>query len=126
LASSSAARIIQRYKIGVFPQTGSQVDFAGTTIPPSLQSDPAIDFVAITALEGGKQKIRHHKIDLLLDGTATDNRYWVNDASPKGRIVEQLFRGALLPPGESNATRNVVDGTDGCAISTGSFPASWP
>ncbi|MGA7279517.1 MAG: ABC transporter permease [Desulfocapsaceae bacterium] len=102
---------LQRFKIGVFPQTGNQVDFADTTIPSSLQSDPAIDFVAIAALEVGKQKIRHHKIDLLLDGTATDNRYWVNDASPKGRIVEQLFRAALLPPGESNATRTVVDGT---------------
>jgi ABC-type multidrug transport system permease subunit len=102
---------IQRYKIGLFPQAGARVVFAGTYIPVHFQAEPAVDFISITSLEEGKQKIIQHKIDLLIDGTAQNGRYWVNDASPKGRIVEQLYQAALVARENPGAQRHVVDGT---------------
>jgi ABC-type multidrug transport system permease subunit len=102
---------IQRYKIGVFPQAGDRVVFEKTFIPAHFQTEPAVDFIAIASLEEGKQKISQHKIDLLIEGTAQHGSYWVNDASPKGRIVEQLYQAALLGKENSGAQRQVVDGT---------------
>ena len=101
----------QRYKIGVFPQPGESVNFEDTLIPIHFRSDPAVDFIAVASLEEGLQKITQHKIDLLIDGNDSDRRYWVNDASPKGRIVEQLFQAALLPPDNPGVERISVDGT---------------
>ena len=101
---------LQRYKIGVFPQSGDQVVIAGTTIPERLRDDPAVAFVAVGDIDTGLEKITHHKIDLLLDGASDDNRYWINDASPKGHIVEQLYLAALAPEGSIRAEKRSVDG----------------
>ncbi len=101
---------IQRYKIGVFPQTGEAVGFSDSTIPAHFQNDPAVDLVPIVDQDTGLKKIAHHKIDLLIDGASAENRYWVNDASPKGRIAEQLFLSATMPRDSFKASRNVVDG----------------
>ncbi len=102
---------IQRYKIGVFPQAGKTVNLENTLLPLSFQDDPAVDFVPITDQQNGLKKITHHKIDLLIDGSSKELRYWVNNASPKGRIAEQLYQAALLPDENYQAARNVVDGT---------------
>ena len=101
----------QRYKIGVFPQTGEQVILATSSIPERFQRDPAVDFVAVASLDEGVKKITQHKIDLLIDGGSPDRRYWVNDASPKGRIAEQLYIAALAPIGERLTQKNSIDGT---------------
>ena len=101
----------QRYKIGVFPQSGDRVVFAETQLPSQFKDEPALDFVAVESLEEGLKKIGQHKIDLLIDGTAADRRYWVNDASPKGQIVEKLYQAALIPRDNSATTRIAIDGT---------------
>lgn len=101
----------QRYKIGVFPQAGDGVLLEQTILPEQFQRDPAVDFVAVASLEEGLEKITQHKIDLLIDGRSSDRRYWVNDASPKGRIVEQLFIAALAPIGDHIVQKNSIDGT---------------
>jgi len=100
----------QRYKVGVFPQSGQAVSLEMTSLPQSFQNDPAIDFVPIQTHQEGLKKITHHKIDLLIDGSSAERRYWVNDASPKGRITERLYQAALLPEAEYLNARNVVDG----------------
>jgi ABC-type multidrug transport system permease subunit len=100
----------QRYKIGVFPQFGDRVIFEDTQLPSQFQDEPALDFIAIPNLEEGLKKIGQHKIDLLIDGTAADRRYWVNDASPKGQIVEKLYQAALMPQDNTGAKRIAIDG----------------
>ena len=85
--------------------------FQQTRIPDRFQSDPAVDFIGVASLEEGLQKLGQHKFDLLIDGAAADRRYWVNDASPKGRIVEQLYQAALMPIETLGAPRNTIDGT---------------
>ena len=102
---------IQRYKVGVFPHSDDRVVLEETLLPSHFQTDPVIDFIAITSLEEGLKKISQHKIDLLIDGASADRRYWVNDASPKGRIVEQLYQAALIPQDNIGASRIAVDGT---------------
>lgn len=102
---------LQRYKVGVFPEPGAAVNFENTALPLAFQNDPAVDFVPITDRKSGLKKIAHHKIDLLIDGSTNELRYWVNDASPKGRIAEQLYQAALLPEENYQAARHVVDGT---------------
>jgi ABC-type multidrug transport system permease subunit len=44
------------------------------------------------------QKLRHHRIDFLLKIGNGPHQYWVSDASPKGYVVEQMFKASLLPP----------------------------
>jgi ABC-2 type transport system permease protein len=38
-------------------------------------------------------KLKHHKIDLLLEAGTQPIRYWVSDSSPSGAIVERLLQG---------------------------------
>lgn len=102
---------LQRYKIGLFPLPDTTVVPENTTIPIALHDDPAIQLIGVANFDEGIEKIVHHKIDLLVHATAVDNQYWINDASPKGHIVEQIYRAALLPPGNGMAMRNTVDGT---------------
>ena len=101
---------LQRYKIGVFPQSSDTADLSSAAIPAPLRDDPAIQFIPIGDVNEGIAKLKHHKIDLLVDTGATGNRYWINDASPSGHIAEQIYRAALLPPDAGAAVRHTVDG----------------
>jgi len=101
----------QRYKIGLFPLEGETVTFENSNIPLSLQNDPAVRFVAVSTLAEGIEKIRHHKIDLLVSVDGEDHAYWVNDASPSGHITGQLYRAALSGSDDIAAVRHTVDGT---------------
>ena len=101
----------QRYKVGVFPHSKDRVIFEETRLPKHFQTEPSLDFIAITNLEEGLKKIGQHKIDLLIDGAATDRRYWVNDASPKGKIVEKIYQAAFIPRDNPGTKRIAIDGT---------------
>jgi ABC-type multidrug transport system permease subunit len=100
----------KQYKVGVFPQSGETVELAGTNIPEPFQTNSAIQFVPVGDLQEGIEKIRLHKIDLLIDGNAEKNGYWVNSSSPNGYIVERLLGSALLPEDNPNLLRRPVDG----------------
>jgi ABC-type multidrug transport system permease subunit len=50
----------------------------------------------------GVEKLRHHKVDLLIEAGTQPIRYWVSDSSPSGKIVERLLKGALAPPDIGN------------------------
>jgi len=102
---------LKRYKVGIFPQDTHIKTATAPGFPESLHDDPAIQFVAIAGLDEGIDKLRQHKIDLLVDGRVKDGRYWVNDSSPNGHIVEQMYRAALYPAADIDAERNAVDGT---------------
>ena len=43
-------------------------------------------------------KLKHHKIDLLVEAETQPVQYWVSDASPSGAIAERLLKGALAGP----------------------------
>jgi ABC-type multidrug transport system permease subunit len=54
------------------------------------------------------EKVRYHRIDLLLDLRGAP-RYWVNDLSPRGYVVERLLLQSLAEPAEG-ALRETVSG----------------
>jgi len=100
---------LQDYKIGIIASDISSNQLAKTTVPQDFQKNPGLRFIAVPTLTEGLRKIRHHKIDLLLDPTSPGHEYWVNDSSAKSAIAEQLFRASLLPD-DAPVTAHIVQG----------------
>lgn len=98
-----------QFKVGVFPQQSESVAFTETAVPDSFKDDRHITFIPIADKAQGVEKLRKHKIDLLLDGNSTDHKYWINDASPNGGLAEKLFLVSFLD-GKSVAEKQVIDG----------------
>lgn len=78
------------FKVGVLGATeaGASGGFLST---------PYVEFIPQSDEERAVDKVRHHRLDLLVDlrGSA---RYWVNELSAKGYVAERL-----LWPGEADA-----------------------
>jgi ABC-type multidrug transport system permease subunit len=89
----------QQFKVGVFPIShGIFVDRSIDNLPASFTAFKAISMVAFETRTQGMDKLKHHKIDLLVEAKTRPIRYWVSDSSPSGAIVERLLKGALAPP----------------------------
>lgn len=59
-----------------------------------LLETPQVQFYAEADPTQALHKLERHRIDLLVDLQAQPPRYWVNELSPKGVVLEQLFAGA--------------------------------
>ena len=68
------------YKIGVLNSPEQDTEFMQTKY---------IEFVDYQNSDDALQKLRQHKLDLLMDVSL--NRYWTNDTSPNGYMVEKLL-----------------------------------
>ncbi|MFC1505031.1 ABC transporter permease [Thermodesulfobacteriota bacterium] len=88
------------YKVGVFPQSATVVNAEKLDIPESFKTTRYITFAGFEDLDQGLDKLRHHKIDFLIKAGAPPYQYWISDSSPKGYVVERLFKVGVLP--ESN------------------------
>jgi ABC-type multidrug transport system permease subunit len=87
------------YKVGVFPvPSGTAVQSSLGNLPASFTDFKAIAFLGFENRKLGLDKLKHHKIDLLIEANTRPVRYWVSDSSPSGAIVERLLKGALAPP----------------------------
>ncbi len=85
------------FKIGVFPlQPDTAAIEQQMTIPEMLQTAEYIKIVPIADLGQGMDKLEHHKIDLLLENSASPLRYWVNAGSPKGKIMEAVITASVM------------------------------
>ena len=88
------------YKVGVLDlEASSERQFA-------LQSAQYTNFVDIADLAAGIVKVERHGIDLLID--TESRRYWVNESSPKGYVLEHMLRS--LNGGVAQYQRIAVDG----------------
>ncbi|MCG6967649.1 MAG: ABC transporter permease [Chromatiaceae bacterium] len=67
-----------------------------------------IRFIAQDDEAAAIDKVRYHRIDLLLDLRGAP-RYWVNDLSPRGYIVERLLLQSYAQPA-AGLTREAVSG----------------
>jgi len=78
------------YKVGVLgqPPAGQQLAFLDTR---------HIRFIAMDDEAAAIDKVRYHRIDLLLDLRARP-RYWINELSARGYVVERLLLQSLAPP----------------------------
>ncbi|GAB4291177.1 MAG: ABC transporter permease [Thiohalomonadaceae bacterium] len=82
------------YKVGV----------VGHTPQSGFFSTPQVQFIAVDDLAVAVTKVERHRLDLLVD--ATGGRYWVNDESPRGQLLERL----LLGSGGSALQKQAVSG----------------
>ncbi len=49
-----------------------------------------VQFYREDDLQGAIRKVERHRVDMLLDLRQTPGRYWVNEQSPKGEVLEKL------------------------------------
>jgi ABC-type multidrug transport system permease subunit len=93
------------YKVGVYP-CENRIDNSQTEcVPKQIRSIRHIRYINVQSVDKGLNKLRHHKIDLLLDTSTVPYRYWVSETSPKGDIVEKLISASLMPNGNPQMDR---------------------
>lgn len=99
------------YKIGIIPPKPPVGH--SRAVPDGLKTIRIARLIDVGDRETGFDKLRHHRLDLLVEAGSAPVRYWINQRAPKGLIAEALVLKALAPPGApvSTAVRAVVDGS---------------
>ena len=100
------------YKIGVFPAKSERVAMAALDIPQRFKEMKHLKFIGFQNAAQGLKKLKHHRIDFLLKIGQAPHQYWVSDSSPKGYVVEQMFKASLIPPdSQPNAEKKEIQGS---------------
>ncbi len=84
------------YKVGVY----------GDNPGNGFYATGFVQFIEMPELQAAITKVERHQIDLLLDGVG--KRYWINDSSPRGYMLEQVLHGTP----QSDFTKQVVSGRE--------------
>ena len=99
------------YKVGIFPHPPGPVNVAELRIPDQLRTTRYLKFIGIASAAEGISKLKYHKIDFLLKQGDPPYDYWVSDESPKGYMVEQMFKASLIPQSmQSSAQKKRIQG----------------
>jgi ABC-type multidrug transport system permease subunit len=85
------------YKVGFFPPAIEPVQVEDADLPKGFRENPYIKFIPFRDAETGLAKLRQHKIDFLIRIGKPPHRYWVSSDSPKGFVIEQMFKASLAP-----------------------------
>lgn len=83
-AFAFSGNTLNLFKVGVYKGAAGQVelDFFATDY---------IQFIPVTDLKAGVTKVKRHQFDMVLDSAT--RRYWLNDTSPRGYILERVLNG---------------------------------
>ncbi len=84
-----------QYHIGWVGSSDDRAQYLDTT---SLRY---VDFIEYDDVDAALEKLRYHRVDLVVMPGDQSLQYWLNDDSPSGYITEQLVRSNLLVPAES-------------------------
>jgi ABC-2 type transport system permease protein len=99
------------YKIGVFPSESKQVSIEALNIPQRFKNMNYLKFIGFRDAAEGLDKLKHHRIDFLIKTGNGPHQYWISDASPKGYVVEQMFKSSLIPSEALlNAEKKEIEG----------------
>jgi ABC-2 type transport system permease protein len=109
---TSGRHDFKQLKTGVFPVENPAAIFVDSTIPSSFQTNKQLQFIPFINYQDGEEKLRHHKIDLLLERNSTTHAYWINDSSPNGSLAEQIFLASFLPDTIQIAEKRTVQGEE--------------
>lgn len=101
---------LQKFTVGIIDNRSNTTIPVTKQISASFLDNQAIRFTTVTDQDEGLEKIRLHKIDLLIDDSSAPPTYWVNSDSPNGAIVEQLFLASLTEDIQAPSIRQVVSG----------------
>ena len=92
------AKEYTEYKIGVFPAPAETLDKETIDIPEGLKNTRFLQFVGFASQAEALTRLRHHKIDLVIQIGPPPHRYWISDSSHKGYLMEKIFQASLIPP----------------------------
>ncbi|NQU65454.1 MAG: ABC transporter permease, partial [SAR324 cluster bacterium] len=99
------------YKVGVFPAKSEGFVVEAADIPLPFKETRYLHFIGFETQQEAVKKLMHHKIDFLVKAGSLKNEYWVSETSPKGYIVEQLFKKSLIPESQlPEAKRQKIQG----------------
>jgi ABC-type multidrug transport system permease subunit len=93
------------YKIGVFPAPAGALAVEALDVPEGLRKTRFLQFVGFTSRDEALAKLRHHKIDFVVQAGAPPHPYWISDGSHKGYLVEKIFQASLMPAETFKASR---------------------
>ena len=93
----------EKFKVGLI--SGSAAGAAAATFTDTRY----IKFIEFDEVDGNLQKVERHQIDLLFDSST--NRYWINQTSPNGYIVEKLLVAAYADSAET-LQKTLVEGDE--------------
>ncbi len=84
------------FKAGIFPC--DRIPSAGQLepIPERFRQMKNVAIIGFPSFDEGMEKLRHHKIDLLIESGPKPLRYWVMGSSPAGDTVEKLFQWSTI------------------------------
>ena len=83
----------EKFKVGLI--SGSTIEGAAATFSDTRY----IRFIEFDEVETSLQKVERHQVDLLFDPASS--RYWINQTSPNGYIVEKLLIAAYAGSAET-------------------------
>lgn len=99
------------FKVGLFPYEIRKVTFEKFKDTPHFLKMNHVEFIGFKTKNEGLDRLKHHKIDLLIELDSPSHRYWINNDSPKGYIAEKVFLSSLLPEKfQSLAEKNEITG----------------
>ena len=84
------------YKLGVFPVKENQMVVQDLHLPDKLKTYKHIKMVPFESRGEALDKLAHHKIDILLENSGPEVKYWVNDSNPKGYILEKVVKESII------------------------------
>lgn len=76
------------YKVGVL---GGAAGAGGSTFLTTHH----VQFIPVADLPAALPKVERHQLDMLID--LAGRRYWINEESPKGYLLERILRGSDAP-----------------------------
>ena len=91
------AREPNLYKIGVFPIATSNPAPDQMALPQKFIHTRYLEFIGFPSLQAGLKRLRHHRIDFLVRLGPPPHSYGVSDSSPKGYMMERVFKASLSP-----------------------------
>ncbi len=83
------------YKIGVYPVPTVTPVRDQLNLPPAFLHTRYLQFVGFPTVEAGLDRLRHHRIDLLVRTGQPPYPFWVSDTNPKGYLMERIFKASL-------------------------------
>lgn len=84
-----------RFKVGIFPCPAGSETTTADCLPRELLSIKQIGYVPVSNLAEGLDKLKHHKIDMLIQTDRQPYPYWISDTAPNGYIVQRMIAGSL-------------------------------
>ncbi len=104
-------KTLTEYKIGLYPQEQAAIAAGSSNIPDGLRNKRFLKFIGFATRKEGLEKLKHHEIDFLIRVGELPYEYYVSEASPKGYVLEQIFKASLIPPDtEIEAEKKEIQG----------------